>query len=181
MDETKWLISREIPNLRRYARSLTNSADEADDLVQDCLERAIRKRALWRRKGSLRGWLFRILYNVHLNGGRARRRAQSTVDIDDTPDALATDTAPDKRVECWRVAEALDQLPSDQREALLLVSLENLPYDEAADALGIPIGTLRSRVSRGRESLRALAGRTSDQNASARGSTNGQGHLRRVK
>jgi len=208
VDDTKWLIAQEIPHLRRYARSLTNNADEADDLVQDCLERAINKRQLWSQKGSLRSWLFRMLYNLFLNGGRARKRQQAQVNIDDAPDSLAPETlavnaAPDKRIECWRVAQALDELPPEQRDAVLLVSLESMPYDEAADTLGIPIGTLRSRVSRGREALRALvsrgagshhAGRRSDappeeaspeNDGAARGDRDGGsatvGWLRRVK
>lgn len=170
MDDTKWLIAQEIPHLRRYARSLTNNADEADDLVQDCLERAINKRQLWSQKGSLRSWLFRMLYNLFLNGGRARKRQQAQINIDDAPDSLAPESlavnaAPDKRIECWRVAEALEELPPEQRDAVLLVSLESMPYDEAADTLGIPIGTLRSRVSRGREALRALVSHGSERPA----------------
>ncbi|WP_366653876.1 RNA polymerase sigma factor [Fodinicurvata sp. EGI_FJ10296] len=197
MDDTKWLIAQEIPHLRRYARSLTNNADEADDLVQDCLERAINKRQLWTQKGSLRSWLFRMLYNLFLNGGRARKRQQAQVNIDDAPDSLAPDIlsvngAPDKRIECWRVAQALEELPPEQRDAVLLVSLESMPYDEAAATLGIPIGTLRSRVSRGREALRALVARGAGRQAGARagekvdekaGATGagGPGWLRRVK
>lgn len=153
MDDLKWLIAREIPHLRRYARALTRDAEEADDLVQDSLERALRKRHLWQRRGTLRGWLFRMLYHVHLN----RRRGESRRPIEPSADGVAAGSAPpaqESYLECLRVADALDRLPASQRDAILLVSLEGMPYDEAAWILDIPIGTLRSRLSRGRDALR---------------------------
>src|SRR5712691_6422066 len=79
MDELQWLIAREIPHLYRYALALLRNTDAADDLVQDCLERALRKRQLWRRQGSMRNWLFRMLYNVFLNTRHTRRRERLAV------------------------------------------------------------------------------------------------------
>lgn len=156
MDDLRWTIARQIPHLRRYAISLTRNRDEADDLVQDCLERALRKRHLWRRRGSLRSWLFRILYRTYID--HHRRRAPLTVeassDIVDRTVSQPPDQEP--RIDCRNVAEAMDRLPDDQRAVILLVALEGLSYDEVADVLGVPIGTVRSRLSRGRDSLRRL-------------------------
>lgn len=155
MSDMKWMIAREIPHLRRYARALTRSADEADDLVQDCLERALRKRHLWRRSGRLRSWLFRMLYNIYLNHRRtlSRRPALRSIDEESVPEPVAP-ASQESRIECQRVGEALERLPVAQRDAILLVSLEGMPYDEAAWILDIPVGTLRSRLSRGRDALR---------------------------
>lgn len=155
MDDIKWQIAREIPHLRRYARALTRDPEDADDLVQDCLERALRKRHLWQRRGSLRGWLFRMLYHVHLNRRRGQSRRPVVLGTEAIIDGPATPPAQESHVECRRVADALDQLPAHQRDALLLVSLEGMPYDEAAWVLKVPVGTLRSRLSRARDALRA--------------------------
>jgi RNA polymerase sigma-70 factor (ECF subfamily) len=156
MDETKWAIAREIPHLRRYARSLTGDRDAADDLVQDCLERGLRKRHLWHGRGSLRSWLFRILYTTFLNGRQKQRRSPAEVDVeamtDPTPAAPSQETA----VHAGDVVAGLNRLPDDQRAAILLIALEGMSYDEAARVLGIPIGTLRSRLWRGRAALREL-------------------------
>ncbi|WP_142849083.1 RNA polymerase sigma factor [Telmatospirillum sp. J64-1] len=149
MDDLKLLMAREIPHLRRYARALVGDADRADDIVQDCLEKALRKRQQWRRQGSVRHWLFRILYRCHVDALRSRRRE---VDADEYE--WATAPAQEKRIECHDVAEAMAALPASQREVLLLVALEGMSYDEAALVLGIEVGTVRSRLSRGRESLR---------------------------
>jgi RNA polymerase sigma-70 factor, ECF subfamily len=156
MDELQWLIGREIPHLRRYARALMRDTDAADDLVQDCLERALRKRQLWRRQGSMRSWLFRMLYNVFLNTRNAQRRDRLTVPFEAIAPTMAESPRQEKYVECRDIAEALDQLPEQQYAAIMLIALEGLSYDEAAWVLGIPVGTLRSRLSRGRETLRAL-------------------------
>lgn len=155
MDDVKWAIAREIPHLRRYARALLRDADAADDLVQDCLERALKKRRLWRRKGSLRSWLFRIVYTQFLNGRAKRQKAQKTTSLDDLVQPVATPAAQVDHVEVVEVMEALVTIDEDQRAALLLVAVEGMAYDEAADALDIPIGTLRSRLWRGREALKA--------------------------
>jgi len=156
MDELKWLIAREIPHLRRYALALLRDPDAADDLVQDCLERALRKRHLWRRCGSMRSWLFRILYTVFLNTKKTRWREKLTVPLEAIELTLGASPRQEKYVECGDIAKALAQLPDQQYAAIILIALEGLSYDEAAWILGVPIGTLRSRLSRGRETLRAL-------------------------
>ena len=156
MDDLKWAIAREIPHLRRYARALLRDADAADDLVQDCLERALRKRHLWRRKGSLRSWLFRIVYTQFLNGRSHRARAQKTTTLDELERPVALPAAQLDHAEAVEVLDQLLTIDEDQRAALLLVAVEGMAYDEAADALDIPIGTLRSRLWRGREALKAM-------------------------
>lgn len=154
--DLRWLIARELPSLRRFAVALTRDREEADDLVQDALERGLRKRHLWARKGSLRSWLFRVLYTVHLNNCRPTLRSRAeTLAADELPPIPVAPRQED-RLELRQVAEALQRLPRDQRDPLLLVALEGMAYDEAASVLGIPVGTLRSRLSRGRDALRDL-------------------------
>ena len=146
------LIVPYIPNLRRYARALVGDRDGADDLVQDTLERAVRKFHLW-RPGDLRAWLFSIMHNVFVNQLKARK-ISSEVDIDEAsiaapiPGATTLDVADDQR--------ALARIAPEQREVLLLIALEDMTYADVSRALGIPIGTVMSRLSRGRERLRRV-------------------------
>lgn len=146
-----------VPALRRYARALTRNIDHADDLVQDCLERAISRRGLFRPAGPLRPWLFTILTNLHRNARRTERRRGETVDIDAMRD-LATPAPQPGHLALAELDRAIGTLPLDQKEALLLVTLEGLAYAEAADILGIPTGTLMSRLGRARATLRQLTG-----------------------
>lgn len=143
-----------IPRLRRYARALTGDASAADDLVQDALERALVKHALWREGTDLRAWLFTVMHNVFVNQVRSAV-ATRTVPMDDTvsdlPQAQATD-----RLEIRDLDAALQALPEEQRAVVLLVGLEQMSYEEAAKVLEVPIGTVMSRLSRGRERLRRL-------------------------
>jgi RNA polymerase sigma-70 factor (ECF subfamily) len=159
LSETKWMIAREIPHLRRYALALAGDAAAADDLVQDALERAIRKRHLWSRRGSIRGWLYRILYHVFLNQTTRRRRVRAEVGFESATEALPLSSVrPDHELSlaCRDIAEAMRALPVEQRAAIALTAVEGLSYDEAAEVLDVPLGTLRSRLSRGRERLREL-------------------------
>lgn len=146
-----------VPALRRYARALTRNADLADDLVQDCLERAISRRGLFRPTGPVRAWLFTILLNLHRNALRASHRRGETVDIDMVPE-LSTPAAQPGHIALAELARAIDTLPPEQKEALLLVTLEGIPYAEAAGIIGIPLGTLMSRLGRARAALRTLTG-----------------------
>ena len=143
-----------VPRLRRYARGLAGNRDDADDLVQDTLERAWAKSALWRGVADMRGWLFSIMHNLHVDGVRRPRVAMQTLD-DDTPEVAMAPTQ-GERLAVLDLQAALDLLPIEQKEILLLVALEDMAYAEVAKTLGIPIGTVMSRLSRGRERLRAL-------------------------
>ena len=157
-----------VPALRRYARALTRNADLADDLVQDCLERAITRRRLFRPTGPVRAWLFTILLNLHRNALRTARRRGEQVDIDSVPE-LSTPAAQPGYLALAELARAIETLPPEQKEALLLVTLEGIQYHEAAGIIGVPVGTLMSRLGRARAALRLLTG------------TPAEPHLRTVK
>jgi RNA polymerase sigma-70 factor (ECF subfamily) len=146
-------VAVHIPRLRRYARALAGERHAADDLVQDTLERALNKFHLWRPGSDLRAWLFAIMHNVFVNQLRARG-ARPEEPLDESFDVAAA--AAGDRLEVRDLDAALARLPVEQREVVLLVGLEELSYAEAARALGIPIGTVMSRLFRGRERLRAL-------------------------
>ena len=150
-----------IPALRRYARSLTRDASRADDLVQDCLERAIRKQALWRASGTVKSWLFKMLLNLYRNELRRDRRA-GTDRIEDIDRELSVAPSQPGRIAFVEIAHAVDALPADQREALLLVVLEGCSYAEAAAILDIVPGTLMSRLGRARENLRRMTDRVDE-------------------
>ena len=155
-------IEAAVPALRRYARALTRDTDRADDLVQDCLERAIRKRSLWRPTGPLQAWLFRILLNIHRNNARTLRRRGDHIALDAMPIEPSTPATQPGRVALAELGRALDTLPLEQREALLLVVLDGASYTEAAAILAIPAGTLMSRLGRARAALRTLTGNTEE-------------------
>jgi RNA polymerase sigma-70 factor (ECF subfamily) len=148
-------VNELIPRLRRYARALTGDRTVADDLVQDTLERAWVKLHLWRSGSDLRAWLFTIMHNVHVNQVRSRGASATLPLDDDLPDAPVRPTQADM-LEVRDIDTALKRLPVEQREVLLLVALEHLSYQETADALGIPIGTVMSRLARARERLRTM-------------------------
>jgi RNA polymerase sigma-70 factor (ECF subfamily) len=155
-------IEGSVPALRRYARALTRDADRADDLVQDCLERAIRKRSLWSPTGPLRSWLFKMLLNIYRNDLRKNRRRGYQVPLDDLVVEPAVPAPQPGRIALAEMARAVDSLPVEQREALLLVVLEGASYSEAAGILGIPAGTLMSRLGRARAALRTMTGVTDE-------------------
>ena len=152
MDEAKRLVDL-IPRLRRYARALVGDRSTADDLVQDTLERAWTKLHLYRRGTDLRAWLFTVMHNVHVNRIRATRNADPL--DEDMPELAQRATQSDGLV-VRDLDRAIACLPADQRAVLLLVTLEEMSYDEVARTLGIPIGTVMSRLSRAREKLRVL-------------------------
>jgi RNA polymerase sigma-70 factor (ECF subfamily) len=152
MDEAKRLVEL-IPRLRRYARALVGERASADDLVQDTLERAWAKLHLYRRGTDLRAWLFTVMHNVHVNRVRATRPVDPLED--EMPELAQRGTQPDALL-VRDLDRAIARLPADQRAVLLLVTLEEMSYDEVARTLGIPIGTVMSRLSRAREKLRAM-------------------------
>ena len=151
-------IEQEIPKLRRYARALTRDATRADDLVQSCLTRALAKSHLWQPGTDLRAWLFTILHNQHVNDVRRGVREGSAVPIDDDVLSLTVPAAQHASLELRDLDRAMAQLAEEQRQVLLLVGLEGMQYEEAAMVLQIPVGTIRSRLSRGRAELRRLLG-----------------------
>lgn len=155
MPELRALIEEQIPRLRRYARALTGDRSSADDLVQDTLERALSRFHLWRHGSDLRAWLFTIMHNIFINQARTRlRQRHESLEATAALDAMQ---APDPDwLQLRDLDSALAQLPHEQRTVLLLVGLEQFTYEEAAQVLKIPIGTVMSRLSRGRERLRAV-------------------------
>ncbi|TDR87221.1 sigma-70 family RNA polymerase sigma factor [Enterovirga rhinocerotis] len=156
MDEIAGLIEPHVPALRRYAWALLRDEAGADDLVQDCLERSLSRWHLRRDGGDLRAWLFTILHNLFIDGMRRRRREGLRVDIDEIVDLAAPAQEPESRLVVRDVLDAVESLPADQRAVLLLVCVEDLSYEAAARVLGVPIGTVMSRLSRARERLRRL-------------------------
>lgn len=142
-----------IPRLRRYARALTGDRTAADDLVQDCLERAWAKLHLYRRGTDLRAWMFTVMHNVYVNQLRAARPG---VQLEDDMPELSRPARETESLELRDLDRAIRRLPAEQREVLLLVVLEDMSYDEAARTLGIPIGTVMSRLARAREKLRSM-------------------------
>ena len=162
MDEITTLIEPQIPALRRYAVALLRDREAADDLVQDTLERALASWSGRRRDGDLRAWLFTIERNLFL--GAVRSRSRRGVDLgaevlDQVPDPGAN---PGAAIGVRDVLAGLDALPEEQRSVLLLVAVEDLSYAQAAQVLGVPLGTVMSRLSRARARMRSFleTGRT---------------------
>ena len=147
-----------LPRLRRFALSLTGSRADADDLVQDTVERALRNLDKWERGTRLDSWMFRIAQNLFIDGTRARKRAGAVVVNADSAmlnAAMDGARAADAQVEFSRTREALLRLPEDQRIAMALVLIDGMAYRDAAEVLGVPIGTLTSRLARARTALAA--------------------------
>src|SRR5439155_20184809 len=170
-------IEAEIPRLRRFARALTRDPVAADDLVQDCLTRALGKLHLWEEGTDLRAWLFTILHNQHVNHIRRKVREGAAVGLSEREPLLAHAAQQGKRLELRDLERAIGKLPDAQRSVILLVGLEGMRYEEVAAVLNVPVGTIRSRLSRARELLRRLTDslpeeetRTARQRASPRAS-----------
>jgi RNA polymerase sigma-70 factor (ECF subfamily) len=144
-------LALQIPRLRRYARALTHDATWADDLVQDTLERALRRRWMFRINSNLTAWLFTILYRLYLNDP-SRRRVTVGIADEDVPEPA---TAADMTLKL-DMSKALARLSPEHRAVIILVGLEQLSYKEAAEVLEVPLGTVMSRLTRAREQLRAL-------------------------
>lgn len=154
MDEIAALLEPHIPALRRYAWALLRDADAADDLVQDCLERAVARWRLRRRDGNLRAWLFTIQRNLFVSSLRRRARRGTDVDLDMLAAVPSTAASQDSEMMTHDVLAELDALPEEQRSVLLLVAVEDFSYEETARVLGVPLGTVMSRLSRAREKMR---------------------------
>ncbi|MBU1361271.1 MAG: RNA polymerase sigma factor [Gammaproteobacteria bacterium] len=143
-----------IPSLRRYARGLVSDATRADDLVQDTLERAWSRFGMWQRRGDMRAWMFGIMHNRFIDGVRAGRSRPEDSVGDELPEIPQRATQAD-RIEVRDLDRVLQRLPPEQRETLLLVAVEQMSYLEAAAIMGVPVGTVMSRLARARERLRA--------------------------
>jgi RNA polymerase sigma-70 factor, ECF subfamily len=147
----------EIPYLRRFARALTGDVAVADDLVQDCVERALTKHHLYDESRPLRAWLYAILRNLHISNWRRTSRFGVATNIDDLEDFEgAVAPAQEQNMSVALITDALDHLPPQQREVLVMISLEEMSYKEAADVVGVPIGTIMSRLSRARATMQRM-------------------------
>jgi len=151
------LLIQQVPRLRRYARALTGDRNSADDLVQDTLERALSRFHLWREGSDLRAWLFTIMHNIYVNQIRSRIRRQHEA-LETEPAAEAVRAPEPDWLELRDLEAALARLPEEQRAVVLLVGLEQFTYEETARVLGVPTGTVMSRLSRARERLRLMLG-----------------------
>lgn len=167
MADLRQRIEAEIPRLRRYARALTRDIVAADDLVQDCLLRGLAKIHLWKEGTDLRAWLFTILHNQYVNQVRRAVREGVAVSVSETEPTLTRVADQGKRLELRDLDRALARLPEEQRTVILLVGLEGMRYEAVAEMVGVPVGTVRSRLSRGREALRRLMGIVADRRAEA--------------
>jgi len=156
MSQISALIEEQIPRLRRYARALTGDSSRADDLVQDTLERAWGKLNLWRQGSDIRAWMFSIMHNLFINQIRQNPSAHVFVPLADEALEIPVRATQSDGLEMHDLMSAIHHLPHEFREVVLLVGLEQLRYEEVAQVLGVPIGTVMSRLSRGREKLRAL-------------------------
>jgi RNA polymerase sigma-70 factor (ECF subfamily) len=156
MSHFSGLLEQEIPRLRRYARALTRDATRADDLVQSCLVRAIAKSHLWQPGTDLRAWLFTILHNQHVNDVRRAVREGINIPVEDVAPVLTVPSTQGASLQLRDLDRAMARLPEEQRQVLLLVGLEGMRYEEVATVLDVPVGTVRSRLSRGRDMLRYL-------------------------
>ena len=156
MDEKRAAILAELPRLRRYARALMRDRDAADDLVQDCVERALNRLDNWQSGDNPRRWLFTIMHHLFVDQlRRVRRRGESVPLAAEADKSFAMQPSQMESLQAREVLEALQAIAPDRRAALVLVAVEGLTYAEAATVLGIPAGTLMSRIARAREELRA--------------------------
>jgi RNA polymerase sigma-70 factor (ECF subfamily) len=146
-----------LPRLRRFARSLANRVQDADDLVQLAIERALSRSSQLRPEAQLSSWMFGILRNAWIDESRARGRRTRLFVPEELGENIA-DPAADRQADALSVQEAMARLPVEQREVIGLVLVEGLSYKEAAEIIGAPIGTITSRLARGRDSLQALLG-----------------------
>src|ERR1700680_984973 len=154
MADMAHLIEPVIPALRRYARTFVRGAADADDLVQDALERAISRWHQRRSDGETRTWLFTILHNLAVNHLRRAARRGREVPFDDAGESdVAVPSTQEDALRRDDILGAVGQLPDEQRSVLLLVSIEDVSYAEAARILDIPIGTVMSRLARARARL----------------------------
>jgi RNA polymerase sigma-70 factor, ECF subfamily len=157
MADISQAFEAEIPCLQRYALKLTRDAQLAEDLVQESLVRGLDKQHLWQEGTNLRAWLCTILHNQYVNQIRRSVRERSIAELSKISGSLTRPPSQDKGLELRDLNRALKKLPATQRTAVLLIGLDGLRYDKAAEVVGVRVGTIRSRLSRGREKLRMAA------------------------
>lgn len=156
MDMNK-AVEAEIPCLRRYAHKLMRDHAAAEELVQECVLRGLSKQHLWREGTNLRAWLCTILHNQYVNEIRRTVKEGTVVELSEVDEQLARPPAQDKVLEWRDVRRALGQLTEGQRQAVVLIGLDGWSYDRVAEVTGVPVGTIRSRLSRGRDRLKLAA------------------------
>ncbi|AKM07700.1 RNA polymerase sigma factor [Pelagerythrobacter marensis] len=147
-----------LPRLRRFATGLAGTPADGDDLCQMTLERALANRQKWREGTRLDSWMYRIMRNIWIDEGRATTRRRQTFVADEAGLTVGAEGAQESAVELSMVDRAIQTLPAEQREAVLLVMVEGYAYREAAEIVGCPVGTLNSRLVRGRDALLDLLG-----------------------
>jgi RNA polymerase sigma-70 factor, ECF subfamily len=145
-----------MTGLRRYAMSLVRDPTESDELVQECMLRALSNSHVWPRVRDARAYLFTVLHHVYVDYRREQRRMGPQVPVEETAGQLPTPPSQFKQVELQEMARALSALPKEQREVVLLVALDGCSYQEVSDKLRIPVGTVMSRLFRAREALRRM-------------------------
>ncbi|HTW51185.1 MAG TPA: sigma-70 family RNA polymerase sigma factor [Stellaceae bacterium] len=158
MSEFHELLEAQIPRLRRYALALLRHPDQADDLVQDTLVRALAKEHLWEPGTDLRAWLFTIMHNQRVNAVRRGLREGTAVDVESVSGAIVATTDPSAGRTLFELDRAMGQIAEEHRQVILLIGLEGMSYEDAAAVVGVPVGTIRSRLSRGRDALRVAMG-----------------------
>jgi RNA polymerase sigma-70 factor, ECF subfamily len=152
------MLEEQIPRLRRYAQALCRDRTAADDLVQDCLCRALTKGHLFQPGTDLRAWLFTMMHHQHVNGVRSSVRRGAAVPVEEIEPILSEPPTQGAKLILRDLDRAMGELSDEQRQVILLVGLEGMSYEEVAIILDLPVGTVRSRLSRGRERLRELIG-----------------------
>jgi len=157
MTDINQAFEAEIPCLQRYALKLTRDAQLAEDLVQESLVRGLDKQHLWQEGTNLRAWLCTILHNQYVNQVRRSVRERGIAELSAVSGSLTRPPSQDKGLELRDLNRALEKLPATQRTAVLLIGLDGMRYDKAAEVVGVRVGTIRSRLSRGREKLRMAA------------------------
>lgn len=147
-----------MPRLRRFAVGLAGNPSDGDDLCQMTIERALSNRSKWAEGTRLDSWMYRIMRNIWIDEGRKVTRSRETFVAEEAGAGVGGDGAQESAVELSNIDRAMQKLPEDQREAVLLVMVEGYAYKEAAEIVGCPVGTLNSRLVRGRDALMGLLG-----------------------
>ncbi|HEY1124198.1 MAG TPA: RNA polymerase sigma factor [Sphingobium sp.] len=147
-----------LPRLRRFAAGLSRDLAAGDDLCQMTIERALKSRDQWAEGTRLDSWMYRIMRNIWIDEVRSRARRDKTFTVEEAGLSIGTDGGQESRVELSNVDRAMAGLSDEQREAIMLVMVEGYGYQEAADIIGCPVGTLTSRLVRGRDALQVMLG-----------------------